>query len=182
MPRSLAIRRASGDALARSPPAGSAGELPPAALGRSASPAGGAGCGGLAREDASRRRRRRGPPQPRQDPRPSAWSLSRIPDPRDRRPDRQRLALLRQDLRQRPRHVAFVGHVRLVGLDLDQLVADRDLVPDLLQPLQDRPLLHRVREPRHDDVGHQIDPSSAASAALTTCSSCGIAACSSRFE
>ena len=34
-----------------------------------------------------------------------------------------------KDLGQASRHVGFVGHVRLVGLDFDQLVANRDLSP-----------------------------------------------------
>ena len=48
---------------------------------------------------------------------------------------------------------------------------DGDLIADLSEPLQDRSLLHRVGQPGHHDVGHQIDPSSVASAALATCSS-----------
>jgi hypothetical protein len=110
-------------------------------------------------------------------------TVTRIaPNPSDRRPDVDGLTLLNQDLAQRPGNIAFVSHVRLVRLDLHQLVPHRHLVPNLLQPLQHRPLLHRVRQPRHHHVGHQIEPSNAARAACTTCSSCGIAACSSRRE
>jgi hypothetical protein len=49
---------------------------------------------------------------------------------------------LGKDLLKDARHVRFVGHVRLVGLDFDQLVADRDLIAHLFQPGENRPLLH----------------------------------------
>ena len=103
--------------------------------------------------------------------------------PRDHLADRQRVALGGQGLDQGPAGGRLVDHVGLVGLDLDQLLAERDLVAGRLQPAQDRALLHRVREPRHDDVlGHYYSaPSSVANAALTTCSGCGMAACSMRF-
>ena len=60
-----------------------------------------------------------------------------------------------EDLGQGAGDVGLVGHVRLVGLDFDQLLADRDLVADLLQPGEDRPLLHRVGEAGHDDLAHR---------------------------
>ena len=50
--------------------------------------------------------------------------------------------------------VGLVGHVGLVGLDLDELLAALDLVPVGLQPLEDRALLHRVGQAGHRDVGH----------------------------
>jgi hypothetical protein len=77
--------------------------------------------------------------------------LPRLADPRDHLADRQRGALLGDDLDQGAAGVGLVDHVRLVGLDLDQLLALRHLVPDRLQPAQDRPLLHRVGQAGHDD-------------------------------
>ena len=50
--------------------------------------------------------------------------------------------------------VGLVGHVGLVGLDLDELLAALDLVPVGLQPLEDRALLHGVGQAGHRDVGH----------------------------
>ena len=50
--------------------------------------------------------------------------------------------------------VGLVGHVGLVRLDLDELLAALDLVPVGLQPLEDRALLHRVGQAGHRDVGH----------------------------
>jgi hypothetical protein len=78
-----------------------------------------------------------------------------ITDPGDDRPDRGRLVLADDDLEQRPGHIGLVAHVRLVGLDLDQLLADGDLVADLLAPRQHRPLLHRVGEARHGHLLHR---------------------------
>src|SRR5439155_23674940 len=54
-----------------------------------------------------------------------------------------------------------------------------------LEPAQDRPLLHRVGQAGHDDLGrHRSGYRSlnVATAAFITCSSWGIAACSSAFE
>jgi PAS domain S-box-containing protein len=56
--------------------------------------------------------------------------------------------------RQRPVLVGLVGHVGLVRLDLDELLASLDLVPVGLQPLEDRALLHRVGQAGHRDIGH----------------------------
>ena len=56
-----------------------------------------------------------------------------------------------------PQHavgVGLVGHVGLVRLDLDELLAALDLVPVGLQPLEDRALLHGVGQAGHRDVGH----------------------------
>ena len=77
-------------------------------------------------------------------------------DARDDLADGQRVALLGDD-RQRAGAVGLVGHRGLVGLDLDELVAAGDLVALGLEPLEDRALLHRVGEARHDDVGHATD-------------------------
>ena len=74
-------------------------------------------------------------------------------DRRDRLADRERVALLGHDL-ERAGLVGLIGHVGLVGLDLDQLVAAGDLVPVGLEPLQDRALLHRVGQAGHRDIGH----------------------------
>src|SRR4051794_10027596 len=70
--------------------------------------------------------------------------------------DGQRVALLGDD-RQRAGAVGLVGHRGLVGLDLHELVAAGDLVALGLEPLEDRALFHRVGEARHDDVGHAKD-------------------------
>src|SRR6202000_1045666 len=111
-----------------------------------------------------------------------AWSFS-VSNYGNRSPDRQRVPLLGQYLRQRPRDITLVGHVRLVGLNFNELITDGDLVPDLLHPLEHGPLLHRVRQPRHDALGHQgIAPSRVARAAETMCSWWGMAACSRRLE
>ena len=69
--------------------------------------------------------------------------------------DRQRLPDGGDD-RQRALRRGLVGHRRLVGLDLDQLLADGDRVAVLLEPAEDRALLHRVRQARHRDLGHGI--------------------------
>src|SRR6185503_118078 len=72
---------------------------------------------------------------------------------RDRLADRERVPLLGDD-REHAVGVGLVGHVGLVGLDLDELLAALDLVPVGLQPLQDRALLHGVGQAGHRDVGH----------------------------
>ena len=129
-----AMRRAIGDALTRPSPssrsAGASRRLPPA------------------RRRARRCGSRSGAPpfpsslRPRPRARPRlclllgllaravAGGLAGLADARDHLADRQRGALLGDDLDQRPGGVGLVDHVRLVGLDLDQLVADRDLVAD----------------------------------------------------
>ena len=79
--------------------------------------------------------------------------LGAVAEPRDRLADRQRVALLGDDA-EHAVGVGLVGHVGLVGLDLDELLAAFDLVPVGLQPLEDRALLHRVGQAGHRDVGH----------------------------
>ena len=100
-------------------------------------------------------------------------------------PDRQRVALGGDDL-EHAGGVGLVGHRRLVGLDLDELLAALHLVAVGLEPLQDRALLHRVGQAGHDDVGHGVAAPrrsrKVASAASTTCGSCGKAICSSGLE
>src|SRR4051794_23785218 len=109
-------------------------------------------------------------------------ALRRVADLRDRLADRERVALLREDLDERAVAVGVVGHVRLVGLDLDQRLALLDLAALLDEPLQDRALLHRVGQPRHHHLGgHQASPN-VDRTAFTISSSPGIAACSSGFE
>jgi hypothetical protein len=50
--------------------------------------------------------------------------------------------------------LGLVGHRRLVGLDLDELLAHLDAVAVGLQPADDGALLHGVGEAGHDDGGH----------------------------
>ena len=76
-----------------------------------------------------------------------------LADPRDDLADRERRALLGDDL-ERAVRVGLVRHRGLVGLDLDELLALGDLVPRGLEPLEDRALLHGVGQPRHGHVGH----------------------------
>jgi len=78
--------------------------------------------------------------------------------PRDDLADRQRVALGSHDGEDAV-GVGLVGHVRLVGLDLDELVAASDLVAVGLEPLDDRPLLHGVRQPRHHHLAHRATSS-----------------------
>ncbi len=87
-----------------------------------------------------------------------------VPERRDHRADRERLTGLRDD-RQLSRGRRLVRHRRLVGLDLEQLVARLDLIAGRFEPGQDRAVLHRVRQARHRDLdrlaGHQIRSSAA---------------------
>src|SRR3954469_7561848 len=76
-----------------------------------------------------------------------------LADARDDLADREGRALVGDDL-ERAVGVRLVGHRRLVGLDLDELFALRDVVALRLQPLEDRALLHGVGQARHRDVGH----------------------------
>ena len=55
---------------------------------------------------------------------------------------------------QRPVGVRVEHDRRLVGLDLGERLALRDAVAVLLEPADDRALLHRVRQPRHHDLRH----------------------------
>ena len=186
MPCSRARRRASGDAFSRpsgraAGAAGSgaigaagAGVAGASAGGGAAAGAGGAaadaavGAGGAAGAGVGRRRGRRAVPA----------GVQR----RDDAADGQRLARARDDL-QHPGRVGLVRQRRLVGLDLRQRLAARDRIAVGLQPLEDRALLHRVRQPRHDDLGHDYARSrNVASTASTICGSCGKASCSSALE
>jgi hypothetical protein len=47
-----------------------------------------------------------------------------------------------------------IGHRRLVGLDLDELLSNRDRRTVRDEPGDDRALLHLIREGGHEDVGH----------------------------
>ena len=141
-PLSRAMRRASGDALTLSPSpseaagargSGSAEGSGPGPLGRNSA----AAVVSIPRQALRRPRRLRseeGVPGLPVTPSPA---VSPIAD-RDHLADRQRRPLLGDDLGQRPGDVGLVDHVRLVGLDLDQLVADRHLVADRLHPAEDR--------------------------------------------
>ena len=149
-PSSRAIRRATGDALARPPlpppPARRARPRPSAGrrLGASAGARGSASllaAFGLAALGSLRRVVS------------ADGAVAAAADRRDRRADGERVALLGDDL-QRPLLVGLVRHVGLVGLDLDELLALGDLVPVGLEPLEDRALLHRVGQAGHRDVGH----------------------------
>ena len=82
-----------------------------------------------------------------------AAALGAVAELRDRLADRERVPLLGDDA-EHAVGVGLVGHVGLVGLDLDELLAALDLVPVGLQPLEDRALLHGVGQAGHRDVGH----------------------------
>src|SRR5262249_43336315 len=196
-PRSLAIRLAIGEAFTRPsapPPAGEAvaGASATGGGARGAAPGGSRGGppssapalrGGSSPAPPPRGAAPAAPPPRPGPPRPVTSDLRGLPNPRDGIADRQGVALLRQHFDEGPGEIRLVDHVGLIGLDLDQLLADGHVVADGLEPLENRSLLHRVREPGHDDlVRHQRLPSSVWSAALTTLSACGIAACSIRFE
>jgi hypothetical protein len=57
--------------------------------------------------------------------------------------------------RERSGGLGLVGHRRLVGLYFGQLLALGDVATVLDQPGEDRPLLHGVRQARHQHVGHE---------------------------
>ena len=96
-------------------------------------------------------------------------------DGRDRDADRQAVADLGDDVqgavRRRLNH-----HVGLVRLDLDDRLALGDSGAIVLEPLEDGPLLHRVRQLGHEEV-HQRAPTSASTAVVTS-AAFGRAACS----
>ena len=73
-------------------------------------------------------------------------------DPRERRADLDRLALLDEDLRQRARCGARHLGVDLVGRDLEQRLVRLDVLALLLQPAGDRPLGDGHAHLRHHDV------------------------------
>ena len=139
LPSSTTTRRRRTPLLGRRPPR----PRPPRSSSRcrrrhrppSSSPPADASCLGLLRAAALRRRR------------------GALADARDDLADRERRALVGDDL-ERAVRVGLVRHRRLVRLDLDELVALRDLVPLGLEPLEDRALLHGVGQPRHGHVGH----------------------------
>jgi hypothetical protein len=111
-----------------------------------------------------------------------AVGLRRIAYTGNRLAYREGYALLRDHLDQRSVGVGVVGHVRLVGLDLDQRLALLHLAALVDEPFQDRALLHRVRQPGHHHFARHHTSPNVASTASTTSFSCGIAACSSGFE
>jgi hypothetical protein len=73
-------------------------------------------------------------------------------DARDRRADGDGVALGSDQLGDDSVQLGLVGRARLVGLDLGQRRARRQLVADGDQPLEDRPLLHRVGQSRHQQL------------------------------
>ena len=91
-------------------------------------------------------------------------------DTRDRLADGERGALGGRDLED-PLGLGLVGHRRLVGLDLDEVLALGDRLSVVDEPAEDRPVLHRIREPGHLDVGHgrlQVRRSMAAPTIVST--------------
>jgi len=115
----------------------------------------------------------------------AALGLAGVADPGDHLADLERVALLGHDLDEDAVGVGVVGHVGLVGLDLDERLAALDLAALVDEPLEHGALLHRVREAGHRDVAGHASPQrsrNVARAACTTCSGCGNAACSSGFE
>jgi hypothetical protein len=111
--------------------------------------------------------------------------LAGLADAGDHLADRKGVALLGHDLDEDAVGIGVVGHVGLVRLDLHERLSALDLGTLLDQPLEDGALLHGVRQAGHRDVVGHAPPyrsRKVASAACTTCSSCGNAACSSGFE
>ena len=186
--RAAAVHGGEVDAVLAGDPAGDgrglrplAARPPPRARTRSARPA----SRGWARPASSRWRRRARRPARRRAcraprPRPvvrlrrrrgrgiAAVRAAALADAGDHLADRQRGALGGDDL-EHAVLVGLVGHGRLVGLDLDQLLAARTSSPSALSQLQDRALLHGVRQAGHDDVGHDpsLQPAAARAAAVS---------------
>ncbi len=69
----------------------------------------------------------------------------------DQRSDPDALSLRSAQLQHHASGLRLVHHARLVGFDLDERLPLVDIVPGSHEPLQDRALLHRVRQPGHDD-------------------------------
>ena len=134
-PSSPATRRATGDALIRSPPL-------PAGAGAGFARLGLRARGGWGLVAARAPRRLAGA---------CCRRLPLGPDPRDHLTDLERVALARHHLQQHAVGVGVVGHVGLVGLDLHQRRAALHLAADLHEPLEHGALLHRVGQP-----GHQV--------------------------
>jgi hypothetical protein len=141
MPCSRAIRRATGDALARPPlPSGegAAASAAPARLGLGSGRRGRLGRGGRAGRRASLApavARRCGLLRRLGLRAVAGRRLAGGADARDDLADGQRVALLGDD-RQRPRRVGLVGHRGLVGLDLHELVAAATSSPSALSHLR----------------------------------------------
>ena len=91
-----------------------------------------------------------------------------VADLGDDRPDGSAFTFGDDDLAQLAGGVGLDLDVGLVALDLDERFAFLDLVTLFLQPAQDLAGLHRVRQPRHLDAGHQFFPSSALAVTITS--------------
>ena len=90
-------------------------------------------------------------------------------DDRDRRPDRNLLALFRKDLAQYPLTGGFDLHIHLVREHLEQGLPLLDLLALPHQPRADGALLHTQPEPGHDDrCTHQSIPSTLRTMASTS--------------
>jgi hypothetical protein len=77
-----------------------------------------------------------------------------VVEARDDRPDVRLLPLADDDVVEHAGVIRLVLHGGLVALDLDEDVADGDVVARVLVPDGYRALLHRVGETWHEDVDH----------------------------
>src|SRR5204863_4810228 len=84
--------------------------------------------------------------------------LALLPAHRDRLADGH-LALLHRDLQQYAREVRFDLLRHLVGVELVERLALLDRLALALQPLDDRPRLHPLPEPRELDLASHAPPS-----------------------
>src|SRR4029079_6960418 len=115
----------------------------------------------------------------------AALRFAGLADAGDDLADLECVALLGHDLDQDAVGVGVVGHVGLVGLDLDERLAALDLAALVDEPPEHGALLHGIRKAGHRAVAGHAPPyrsGKVASAACTACSGCGNAACSSGLE
>ncbi len=98
----------------------------------------------------------RGGLRPRGAVRDHLGARSRLAEQRDQRSDPDALTLGSAELQHGPPGLGLVHHARLVGLHLDERLPLVDVVPGPHEPPHDRALLHRVRQPGHDDFESHV--------------------------